>query len=390
MKKTISLLLALCLVLALIPAAYAADYTFTDRNGKTRTVKDGEYSFATRVVEFTPGDPWTKVERNMDPVAVLGQPDYVENFAGPDDLTLGVGGVLVVEFNVSIVDGEGEDVYVFEAGPSVESTKVEVSSDLVTWYEVGIAKGKTAGLDINGKVPEGGRFRYVRLTDMRSDTGGSTPGADIDAVLALNSRPVSAPWAEDEIDKAKEYDLVPEILEGAVMTEPITRLEFAAVSVKTYEALTGTKLIPATVNPFEDCDDLELLKAYAANIVNGTSKTTFSPDENLNREQAATMLTRVFKRVTVPGWTLETDSQFKLPYAMPAPFADDSDISGWARDSVYFMAANGIIKGNPGNVFAPRNVTPAQTAKGYANATREQALAIAVRMVEYSKNGQAG
>ena len=67
---------------------------------------------------------------------------------------------------------------------------------------------------------------------------------------------------------------------------------------------------------------------------------------------------------------------------MPARFADDADISGWAKDSVYFMAANKIINGVGDNRFAPRNITTDQEARGYANATREQALAIAVRMVE--------
>ena len=105
----------------------------------------------------------------------------------------------------------------------------------------------------------------------------------------------------------------------------------------------------------------------------------------LNREQCATMLTRVFKRTTMPGWTLETDGSFTLDYEQPAAFADDEEISGWAKDSVYFMAANGIINGMGGNLFAPRNMTPDQEALGYANATREQALAIAVRMVENLK-----
>lgn len=191
-----------------------------------------------------------------------------------------------------------------------------------------------------------------------------------------------SPWATPEMEKAYELDLIPETLVGEDLTQDITRLEFAAVSVKTYEALTGVKLVPAVVNPFEDCNDLEMLKAYAAGITAGTGETLFSPDGLLNREQAATMLTRVFKRVTVPGWTLAADSQYPLTYTMPTPFADDGDISDWARDSVYFMAANGIINGISGNRFAPKNVTSAQEAEGYANATREQALAIAVRMVE--------
>ena len=97
------------------------------------------------------------------------------------------------------------------------------------------------------------------------------------------------------------------------------------------------------------------------------------------------MLTRVFKRAALAGWTLDTDSQFHLDYKMPSPFVDDSDISAWAKDSVYFMVANGIINGIGDNRFAPRNTTTEQEAQGYATATREQALAIAVRMVRNLK-----
>jgi hypothetical protein len=114
----------------------------------------------------------------------------------------------------------------------------------------------------------------------------------------------------------------------------------------------------------------------------GTADDKFSPDVILNRETCATALTRVFKRVTMPGWTYATDSQFTLTYTKPAAFADDDKISAWAKDSVYFMAANGIITGTGNNNFSPRATTPAEQAANYAQATREQALAIAVRMAE--------
>ena len=189
-------------------------------------------------------------------------------------------------------------------------------------------------------------------------------------------------WAQEELARADELGLIPECLDGADLTADITRAEFAAVAVKVYEALSGTAAIPIVNNPFTDCNDVEVLKAYNIGAVNGTSATTYDPDALLNREQAATMLTRVFKKVTLAGWTLPTDSQFTLPYTKPAAFADDKDISDWAKDSVYFMAANGIINGVGNNKFAPKNVTTEEQATGYANATREQALLIAVRMVE--------
>jgi len=49
------------------------------------------------------------------------------------------------------------------------------------------------------------------------------------------------------------------------------------------------------------------------------------------------------------------------------------------------MFANGIIRGVGDNKFAPKNTTNDEEARGYANATRQQALIIAVRMVENLK-----
>ncbi len=217
-------------------------------------------------------------------------------------------------------------------------------------------------------------------------------------------------WAKPELEKAKELGLIPTVLDGADLTKPITRAEFAAVSVKAYEKLSGTAAIPAVNNPFTDTKDVEVLKAYNTGITSGVSADKFDPDALLNREQAATMLTRTFKAACWEGWTLELDSTYiahtlktvsphgeavylnvsetanntagGVVYNRVTMFADDKDISSWAKDSVYFMAANGIINGVGDNKFAPKNVTSEDQAKGYANATREQALIIAVRMVE--------
>lgn len=374
MKRLLSCLLVLVLLLAMAPTALAAKdgirgdyYYFTDRYGTE--MKAPLNAFATSVISFEPGKPWTVVDGCKNPENVLGITEYC--------YTLGAGGVLVLGFDVAICDGEGIDIYVFEMGNDVEATKVEVSNNLKTWYEVGVAEGKTAGVDLEGKVPEGTRYRYVRLTDLRSYPRGEWPGADITAVSGLNVTAAADDWAYKEIDQKLVPDDFP-----TDWTKPITRKEFAAVCVQVYENLSGTKAKPAAVNPFTDCSDREVLKAYNVGITNGTSPTTFGPDLLLSREQAATMLARVFKCTTMEGWTLATDSSYPLSYTMPAKFADDASISGWAKDSVYFMVANNILKGVGNNMFAPRNLTSKQEAEQYANATRQQALVIATRMVQ--------
>lgn len=192
-------------------------------------------------------------------------------------------------------------------------------------------------------------------------------------------------WAQPELEKANAIGLIPDVLKDADLTKSITRAEFAAVAVKVYENLTGKKATPVSPNPFKDTSDAEVLKAYSINVVNGTSATTFAPNDIINREQAATMLTRVLKTAYIPGWTLPTDGNYTLNFKQPEKFADDANISDYAKQSVYFMAANEIIKGTGNNMFSPRAVTTAEQAAGYASATREQAIIIGMRLVDNLK-----
>lgn len=183
-------------------------------------------------------------------------------------------------------------------------------------------------------------------------------------------------WAAAELKKAEDYSLIPTSLESADVSKPITRSEFASLSVKLYEALGKTEIKAAETNPFTDTTDEEILKAYAAGITTGTSDTTFEPNALLSREQAATMLARTYSK------SLSKEAK---PSGTAEKFADDEFISDWAKDSVYFMAENGIINGIGEGKFAPQNVTEQQESELYANSTREQALAISVRMYEKFK-----
>ncbi|MBQ4110002.1 MAG: SGNH/GDSL hydrolase family protein [Clostridia bacterium] len=210
------------------------------------------------------------------------------------------------------------------------------------------------------------------------------------SVVLAESSYTASDWAIEELDKAKEMNLIPELLAEADLTKPVTRKEFAAISVLLYEKLSGKKAEAPETNPFTDTDDAFVLKAYNLGITAGTLENTFSPDSLLEREQAASMLTRVYKKISFKDWSLYKDADFKLEYAQPEKFADDEQISDWAKNSVYFTVANGIIKGIGDNKFAPKNTTEAEILSGYANASREQAIIIAARMTELEINLPAG
>jgi len=172
----------------------------------------------------------------------------------------------------------------------------------------------------------------------------------------------ASPWATEDLTKAEDKGLIPDIFENQDLTKNITRKEFAYVAVKLYEKISGIKTISFDNNPFSDIKDKEVIKAYNIGITQGTSKTTFSPNDLITREQMATMLTRALNKAGV-NTSLENKSINK--------FSDDSEIGKWYTDSVYFMASNDIIKGVGNNKFSPKG-----------NATREEALSISVRSTE--------
>lgn len=221
-----------------------------------------------------------------------------------------------------------------------------------------------------------------------ADTQKVNQGYPILQVMAYDEESGWSEWFEDEamgdnINQEIFDSLIPAELQNRDLTRDITRAEFCAVSVRLYEQMGGQKLDAAALDsPFADTGSDAVKKAYALGITNGVSPTAFAPYTHISREQLATMLTRVCKALNLPGWTLATDDQYTLDYSGTTPFADDGDISAYAKPSVYFMVKNQVIKGTSPTTFSPRNVTAAQEAIGYANASREQALIMAVRMFQ--------
>lgn len=199
----------------------------------------------------------------------------------------------------------------------------------------------------------------------------------------------SAEWSTPELQKAAENDLIPDVLIGKDMTKPITRGEFAAVSVKLFEAMTGGRAVMSSDCGFADISNDEnrnyILKAYNIGAVNGMSETAYEPSALLQREQLAAMLARVYKRSEWTDWTLETDDEYTINYSGVQKFADDALISDWAKPSVYFMVKYNVLSGIGNNKFAPRNTTTTEEAEMYANATREQAVVMSLRSFENLK-----
>ena len=113
-------------------------------------------------------------------------------------------------------------------------------------------------------------------------------------------------------------------------------------------------------------------------IVEGVTATTFAPDTNINREQMAVIMKNYAAKLG-----------YDLPQTLKAvTFADNTQISSWAKDAVKSMQQAGILAGKANNRFDPKGtatraevatvlrrfveiVIDPQTAKGWHRRTAE-------------------
>ena len=169
----------------------------TTTQGSKVVFPGGDASWADAVVSFTPGDP--APERSGDPNAALGKPDYQGTDDAEDEATyvsLGHGGELIVELTDNVlVDGEDADLAIFEIGPEVEPILFAISEDGENWIDVGRVQGSTCVVDIAPFAKPGQRFRFIKLADAEAGKSNDSewPGADVDAVGAVNTLPTVPP-----------------------------------------------------------------------------------------------------------------------------------------------------------------------------------------------------
>jgi hypothetical protein len=160
----------------------------------------GAISFADQVVSYTNDPRSTPQESTRGAFNALGAPDYDANNvcatqASCSFVSLGAGGTLILRFTDNVLtgsDSSADDLWIFEIGPDVEDTTVDVSVDGLTWLSVGAVTGSTRGIDIDAFGYDSSfAFSFVRLIDVYNEgqqgNGGSV-GADIDAVGAISTR----------------------------------------------------------------------------------------------------------------------------------------------------------------------------------------------------------
>lgn len=192
---------------------------------------------------------------------------------------------------------------------------------------------------------------------------GAAAGASLDHHgSAMIGGPVS-PWAQAEVDRARElgfdFDyLLGDNLDANKHLSPMYRWTFATMSLYYVSIQTGFSgigdlvemtnryLAPHTaagdlLEPFTDDSSNTLTAAHTLGMIQGRDDRTFHGSEPITRQEAATMLARAY---TAMGGTLP---------AGDLPFSDAGRIDDWAKDSVAAMNALGVMQGLPNGAFDP-------------------------------------
>lgn len=171
----------------------------------------------------------------------------------------------------------------------------------------------------------------------------------------LPDEPVISSWAEGYVLQSEELGLIPDEVLGSDYTRSITRAQFAALAVQTYETMTGQTPsldLQAGDATFADSrGNLSIAKAYNLGILNGynsagsRAEIQVGPNDLITREQAAAILARLNEVLGQP-----------LTAAERLPFTDS--ISDWARDGVSRVYQAGIMTGTGADTFgAAENYT---------------------------------
>jgi len=189
--------------------------------------------------------------------------------------------------------------------------------------------------------------------------------AEVVKEKAAETTPVQSPaatlndvannWAAPSINKLVAAGAVKGFPDGSFKPDnTISRAEFITVLVKAFNLeVKGGKVFGDTNNHW--AKDY-ISTAVANGIVTGYSDATFGTGDFITREQMAVMIVKAAKLTAVIGGK---------------DFADNTQISSWAREAITVATTNGIFSGYQDNTFKPQ---------GYA--TRAEAVTVVVKAIK--------
>ncbi len=182
------------------------------------------------------------------------------------------------------------------------------------------------------------------------------------STLTISAANTPSSWAIDSIEEAKAFGLATDDLLNDFQATT-TRIEFCRAAVNMLRQY-GYNVDSVTPKMFSDTSDVNIGIAATLGITNGTDtvRNLFTPNGELTREQAATMLNNVLMALG------------KQKHGSIVAWEDAAQISNWALQSASDMYNCGVISGTSTTqlVFSPKTAY-----------THEQSIVTLMRMWLY-------
>ncbi|MBT7243510.1 MAG: hypothetical protein HN879_08830, partial [Flavobacteriaceae bacterium] len=136
----------------------------------------GEISFADSIVAFNIGKP-VPFKKYSDSSQALNAPNYI-SYDVPNYVSLGCKGNLTVAFTDNgFMNLKGNDLYIFEVGPSKEAAKIEISENGDDWIFAGNITGGKSIIDLEDQnISSEKVFYFVKITDQKKVCNSKTAG----------------------------------------------------------------------------------------------------------------------------------------------------------------------------------------------------------------------
>ena len=152
-------------------------------------------------------------------------------------------------------------------------------------------------------------------------------------------------WAYDAIRFVTEEELFQGVSGGGFAPElTMSRAMLATVLYRAAGSPAVTASAGFTDVPAGQWYSDAVNWAAGEGIVNGVGGNRFAPDDNVSREQIATIL---YQYVLSTGETAEADASVLSGYG------DSASVHSWAADGMAWAVGEGIITGKPGSLLAP-------------------------------------
>ena len=167
--------------------------------------------------------------------------------------------------------------------------------------------------------------------------------AAADSINVASGNSEVSGWAVNELRSADSLELIPADLKITDFTEPVRRDDFCDIAAKLiYER--GHDITVSSETAFSDTDSAAVAFMEQNGILEGRGDGSFDPDAKISREEAASILYRISEYL---GISEQDGNEFV--------YADDNEISDWARDAIYSMYSLDVMKGTGDDRFSPQD-----------------------------------